>query len=172
MKKTILLSTAAAVLMAGAASAQDTKWNLGAGYTYFDAEGGEIDVLNIRGGYDFTEYFGIEGELLIGLTDEDVVVNGVNASVGMDYGLGVFAKGQYPINEQVSLFGRLGYVHHELEAGVAGLTASEEDNGFAYGAGFEWAFSGPNAVRVDYTRYDYEDFGEADTFSIGYVRRF
>ena len=76
MQKTILLSTAAALLIAGGASAQDSKWHLGAGYTYFDASDVELDVINIRGGYDITEHFGVEGELLVGLEDEDLTIAG------------------------------------------------------------------------------------------------
>ena len=80
MQKTILLSTAAALLIAGGASAQESKWNIGAGYTYFDASDVELDVINVRGGYDFTPYFGLEGELLVGLEDEDLSVAGVPAT--------------------------------------------------------------------------------------------
>ena len=32
-------------------------------------------------------------------------------------------------------------------------------------------FAGNNGVRVDYTRFDFED-GEADVFGLSYVRRF
>lgn len=171
MKKTILLSAAAAVLAAGAANAQESQWHLGAGYTYFDAEGVELDVLNIRGGYDFTQYFGVEGELLVGLGDEDVTVGAVTGDVSLDYGLGVFAKAQYPLAEQFSVYGRLGYIYHEAEANVAGFSLSGDEDGFGYGVGAEWAVSGPNAVRFDYTRYDY-DGAETDAWSVGYVRRF
>jgi len=172
MIKTLLLSAAALSITAGAATAQDGKWNLGAGYTYFDADAVELDVLNIRGGYDFTEYLGVEGELLVGLQDEDITIAGVTGDVSLDYGVGIFGKAQYPLTEQLSVFGRVGYVVHEVEAEVAGVEDSDDEDGFAFGAGAEWAFSGPNAIRFDYTRYDYDGGGDADAWSIGYVRRF
>ncbi|WP_022701510.1 porin family protein [Oceanicaulis alexandrii] len=172
MQKTILLSTAAALLIAGGASAQDSKWHLGAGYTYFDASDVELDVINIRGGYDITEYFGVEGELLVGLEDEDLTIAGVSGDVGLDYGLGVFAKAQYPLAEQVSVYGRLGYAYHEIDASFAGAQFEDSSDAFAFGGGLEWTVSGPNAVRLDYTRYEYEGDGDADAFSIGYVLRF
>ncbi|WP_439637661.1 porin family protein [Oceanicaulis sp.] len=172
MQKTILLSTAAALLIAGGASAQDSKWHLGAGYTYFDASDVELDVINVRGGYDITEYFGVEGELLVGLEDEDVTIGGVPGDIGLDYGLGIFAKAQYPLAEQVSVYGRLGYAYHELDASIASAQFEDSSDAFAFGGGLEWTVSGPNAVRLDYTRYEYDGDGDADAFSIGYVRRF
>jgi opacity protein-like surface antigen len=172
MQKTILLSTAAALLIAGGASAQESKWNIGVGYTYFDASDVELDVINVRGGYDFTEYFGVEGELLVGLEDEDLTIAGVPGEVGLDYGLGIYAKVQYPLTEQLSVFGRAGYAYHEIDASFANTQFGDEEDALAFGAGLEWTVSGPNAVRLDYTRYEYDGDADADAFSIGYVRRF
>lgn len=172
--KTILLSTAAALLVTTAASAQatDGRVNLGAGYTFLDTDGVEFDALTLRGGYDVNPYFGFEGEALIGLGDETVDVLGVDVDTSLNYGLGAFAKGQYPINEAVSLFGRVGYVWAEIEADALGFSETDDADGFGYGAGVEWAFNGANAVRAEYTRYDFEDDAEADGWSLSYVRRF
>ncbi len=43
-----------------------------------------------------------------------------------------------------------------------------------YGVGGEYFFDGKNGVRVDYTRFDFQKSGaaDADTWSVGYVRRF
>ena len=172
MQKTILLSTAAALLIAGGASAQESKWNIGAGYTYLDVQDVELDVLNLRAGYDFTPYFGVEGEALIGLEDEDVTIAGVTGDVGLDYGLGIYGKAQYPLTEQVSVYGRAGYARHEADASFVGVEFDEGEDAFAFGGGLEWAIAGPNAVRFDYTRYEYDGDGDADAYSIGYVRRF
>ncbi|XBQ16503.1 MAG: porin family protein [Oceanicaulis sp.] len=167
--KTILLSTAAALIAASAASAQDaaeSKFELGAGYTLLDGDGVEFDALTLRGGYNVNEFFAVEGEALFGLGDENL---GGGFSAELNYGLGVFAKAEYPVGERVSVFGRLGYTWAEVE--VSGL-GSEDADGFAYGVGGEFAVSGPNAIRADYTRYDYEDGAEADGWSIAYVRSF
>jgi opacity protein-like surface antigen len=170
--KTLLLSTAAAVLAAAGAHAQDAgQFHVGGGYTWLDADEVELDTLNLRGGYDFTPYLGVEGEVLVGLGDESVTVGSVTGDVSLDYGLGAFAKAQFPVNEQFSVFGRLGYAYWEAEASVGGFTLSDEEDGVAYGVGGEWAFAGPNAVRVDYTRYDFDN-AETDAFGVSYVRRF
>jgi len=49
---------------------------------------------------------------------------------------------------------------------------SDNDSGLAYGVGATWTPGGGlNGVRADYTRYDF-DPAEADTWSVGLVRRF
>lgn len=169
--KTILLSTAALLAAASGASAQDGQFHLGAGYTFLDADGVDFDAVTVRGGYDFTEFLGVEGEALIGLGDETFTVGNVTGDVSVDYGLGVFGKAQYPLNEQVSIFARLGYAYYEAEASAAAISVSDSEGGLAYGVGAEWAFAGPNAVRFDYTRTDFED-GDFDAYTLSYVRRF
>lgn len=167
--KTILLASAAALVAAAGASAQDANgFYAGAGYTYVDADGVEFDTINLIAGYDFTQFLAVEGEALIGLGDENV--GGVDAS--LEYALGLYGKAQYPLNEQFSLFARVGYVTAEVEASAGGLSASDSEDGFAYGVGAEFAFAGPNAVRFDYTRYDFEDNAESDNFGLSYIRRF
>ncbi|MFW5660952.1 MAG: outer membrane beta-barrel protein, partial [Oceanicaulis sp.] len=119
--KTILLSTAAALIAATAASAQETAGNvhLGAGYTLLDTDGVEFDAINLRGGYDFTPFVGVEGEALIGLGEEDL---GLGVDASFNYGLGAYVKGQYPVTEALSVFGRAGYVFAEVEASAAGVS--------------------------------------------------
>lgn len=172
--KTILLSTAAALIAASAASAQeaDGKFNFGAGYTFLDTDEVEFDALTLRAGYDVTEFFGVEGEALIGLGDESTTVLGTTVDAEFNYGLGLYAKGQYPLTEAFSVHGRVGYVWAEVEASAVGVSASDEEDGLGYGVGVEYAFNGLNAVRADYTRYDFEDDAEADGWSVSYVRRF
>jgi outer membrane immunogenic protein len=173
--KTILLSTVAILAAASGASAQDGQFHLGGGYTFLNGEGANFDALTLRGGYDYNEFFGVEGEALIGLGDESVTVGGVTGDVSVDYGFGLFGKAQYPLNEQFSIFARLGYAYYEAEASAAlggqTVSVSEGEGGVAYGVGAEWAFAGPNAVRFDYTRNDLDD-AEIDAYTLSYVRRF
>lgn len=166
--KTILLSTAAALIAASAASAQDaaSKLEVGAGYTLLDSDGVDFDALTVRGGYAVSDFFGVEAEAMIGLGDEDIAP-GVSAE--LNHTLGLFIKIEYPLSERVSVFGRLG--HSWIEAEVTGL-GSDNANGLAYGGGAEFTISGPNAIRADYTKYDYNNGGEVDGWSVSFVRRF
>jgi outer membrane immunogenic protein len=176
--KTLLLTASAAVLLAGAAQAQQPaqsgQFHLGAGYQYIDADSLDIDALSIRGGYDFTPFFGVEADLLIGLGDETIAtIDGERIKGGLDYAIGAYAKAQYPITPEFSVFARGGYIYADAEVSAAGVTVSDNVDGWAFGAGAEWAFAGPNAVRFDYTRYDFTDGnGNADAFGVSYVRRF
>lgn len=166
--KTLLLAASAAVLTTAGVSAQEPgQFHLGGGYTFIDADGVEFDALTLRGGYDFTEYFGLEGDVLVGLGEESVGL----VDVSLDYGVGGFAKLQAPVAENFSIFARLGYVYWEASASAGGFGLSDGDDGAALGVGAEYAFSGPHAVRFDYTRYDF-DGAESDGFGVSYVRRF
>ncbi|KAA5804793.1 porin family protein [Alkalicaulis satelles] len=169
--KTILLSTAAALLVVSGASAQDGRIHLGGGALHIDADGANVSGAYVRGGYDFTQFFGAELEGHLGLKDDTVNLGGgVFADVGLNYGVAGFLKAQYPVSEQFSVFARGGYAWAEFDASAAGLSIKEDDDGFAYGVGAEWAFAGPNAIRFDYTRVNFSE--DANVWTIGYVRRF
>jgi len=172
VKKTILLSTGAAILLASAASAQDSKWNLGAGYTFLDTDVAELNAFNVRGDYALTDYLSAEGELIVGLGNEDIVLGNASGDLSLDYGFGLYAKASFPLNETISAFGRVGYVYHEYDNSIANATFNNVEDGLAFGAGLEWSLTGPHTLRADYTRFEYDGGVDADAFSIGYAYRF
>lgn len=102
-------------------------------------------------------YIGAEVEATTGVTNQD--------EIDLDYSVAAFGVLRAPVTEQLNLLGRVGY-----------NTANIEDqfhvDGVAYGAGVEYNFNRQNGLRVDYTRYDIEDFGNADSVSVAYLRRF
>jgi len=169
--KTLLLTTTAALLTAGAASAQSTEINPevygSVGYTYADFDDAGFDVATLRGGVDLNDYFGVEAEAGFGLSAEDI--SGV--AVELDTLWGTYAKAQYPLTEQFDAFARIGYVDAEVEGSLAGTTVSVGDDGVGYGVGGQYWFAGKNGVRGEYTRYDFDE-GEADAFTLSYVRKF
>lgn len=158
-------------------------------YDYEDedfAESFDFDFGAIGGhvGYDFSPYFGVEGEVLIGVKDESLsfTIEGdtddedidINADVSLDSLYGIFGKANWPVSEQLNLFGRVGYVSGkiELSTDVEDLgNFSETDEAFAYGVGATFVLSGNVYARDDYTRYDF-DGSEADMFMIGAGIRF
>lgn len=172
--KTILLASAAALVAASAASAQDAQgeFKLGAGYTFLDFEDAEFHAVTARGGYDFVKYFGLEGEALVGINEEEVDVIGVNVDTKLQYSLGLFAKAHFPLSDQFTVFARAGYVWTEFEASAAGFTLSDDLDGNAYGLGGEFAINEHYSVRGEYTMYDYGDDADVDSGSISIVRRF
>ena len=173
MYRSLIAASLSVLVLTAAASAQDEpQFTLGAGYERFDVDGVDLDSLALRGGYDFSQYFGVEGQLNIGLGDDTVDVLGTDVDVELNYAAGVFGVVRPWSNEQASVFLRAGYTVADVEASAAGISVSDNDDAWAYGVGGEWFFSGNNGVRVDYTRYEFDEGTDADAFGITYVRRF
>ncbi|MBR9825971.1 MAG: porin family protein [Alphaproteobacteria bacterium] len=168
MIRSILSASIAAIAMAGAAQAQDMTFS--AGWERADFDGADFDTAVVRGAYFFNENFGVEGQLNIGVGDEEFDLGVTTVDVSMDYGVGAFAVGRIASSENFNLLGRLGYVHAELEADAANITVSEDDGAFAVGVAAEWFFDASNGVRFDYTHADFDD--SVSFYGISYVRRF
>ena len=168
MVRSIVAASLAALSFASVSQAQD--YVLSAGYERADFDGVELDTISLRGRYMFNERFGAEGQLNFGLGDESVDFGIATADVSLDYGVGAFAFANLISNEGLNVFGRLGYIHAEIEADAAGITVSEDDGAFAAGIGAEFFFDDNNGVRFDYTWADYDD--SANFYGVSYVRRF
>ena len=175
MKRSITLAFAACSIAAVPALAQDSGWYGDVGYQFhsIDDDGTEADLGTITGhvGYDFTPNLAAEGELGIGVQDEDINVLGTNVELGVNYLVGAYGRVQAPLSENLTVFARAGLVQAEVEAEGAGASASDSETGAGYGVGGEFHFDGQNGIRADYTRYDIEDL-EIDAFMIGYSRKF
>ena len=175
--RTVAFSAAAVAVIAIAApaAAQDwtnPSWYASGGYSNLSADGADasLDAVTGRVGARFNPYFGAEGELSIGVGDEEVTP-GVDVSLSHD--AAIYAVGALPLAENFEVFGRVGYGTTELEVSGGGLTLAEDGDSWNYGVGANYFFDGVNGVRADYTRRDFQnDGGEADVWSINYVRRF
>ena len=170
--KTLKTAIAAIAVLgfAGAAHAQD-----GQAYVNVGVDTLEFDQYGIGGklGYQFSDYFGVEAQGSIGIIDDEVTLGGTTVDVGYDYLIGGFATGTLPLGESVDLIGRVGYYAAEVSAEVTagGIGASDDEDGFAFGAGLQYMWDDLNGVRADYTYLD-GDGGHADAVSLSYVRKF
>ena len=175
MKKIFVAATAIAMIGAPAASAQGLY--VDGGYSFIsisdDDLGVDFDLGAIGGhfGYDFNANFGVEGEVMVGVNDEEFSDGFDSASLGLNYALGAYGKVQAPIGEQIRVFARAGLVQAELEAdvtlsGFGSASESSSETGAGYGVGAIFEVNDKIFVRGDYTRYDIEDV-EADAFMIG-----
>jgi len=168
----------AGLAAAGHAQSADNGFNLSAGYTRMDLEDFELSAATLRGGYDFNRHFGIEGQLDLGIDGDEASICPPNAAcvaaiseVDLDYSIGAYAVGRLPLTDRFRVFGRLGYVTSEFDANVA-YGGATDDQGIAWGAGAEFDIWEAGAIRFDYTRTDYDDFGESDAFTLSYAYRF
>ena len=172
MRNVFLFTAAAAAVLAAPAMAQERVYGSVA-YSQLEADGVDLGAVTGRLGYKFNPNFAVEGEASFGVSDDDVTIGATTASVEHEYDAAVYAVGTLPISPNFELFARGGYGTTEIEASAAGFTASESGESWNYGVGANWFLDGRNGIRADWTRRDFtNDGGEADVWSLGYVRRF
>jgi hypothetical protein len=174
MRNVFLYTVTAAALLAAPAMAQDASNVYGSvGYSQVEADGVDLGAVTGRLGYKINPNFAVEGEASFGVADDDVRLGAVTAKVEHEYDAAVYAVGILPINPNFELFGRLGYGTTEIEASAAGVSASDSGESWNYGVGANYFIDDRNGIRADWTRRDFRnDGGEADVWSLGYVRKF
>lgn len=166
----------AAPAMAQPMSMPDTSvyWTLG--YSHATYEDGELGGVTGRLGVRFGRFFGVEGEVTVGVAGDEVRYLGTDVDVDLNHDLGIYAVGFAPVNPNFDVFGRVGYGTTDLEASVAGFTASDNQESFNFGVGAQYFFDGANGVRGEYTRKEFDDSGTGDgganVWSLAYTRRF
>jgi OOP family OmpA-OmpF porin len=154
--KTLLavFSMASFVVVAQPATAQDTGVYLGAGLGMASAkqictnsvggcDSGETSY-RLFGGYQLNKNFGVEGGYqyfgTFSVGTAGVVSNAVD----------VVAVGSWPFTPEFSAYGKLGgYL-----ARTSSAPSSEDNSGFVYGLGVEWALSKALGVRGEWQRYN------------------
>lgn len=171
--RNILLSTAAITLFAAApALAQDgPTWYGSVGYSSLSAEGVDADLGAVTGriGARLNPYFGVEGEGSVGVKDDTIGA----VDVELEHDLAAYAVGFLPVTPNLDLIGRVGYGTTSIEASSGALTVAEDGESVNYGVGAQYNLDGSNGIRADWTRRDFrDDGGEADVWSLNYVRRF
>lgn len=87
-----------------------------------------------------------------------------------------FGVARLPISDSFSIHSRAG-LHStrftaELNDGARVLKQNETSFGLAYGIGMNYSFSPKNDIRLDYTVYDNEVGGNADSLSVAVAHKF
>jgi opacity protein-like surface antigen len=177
-----MLAAAAAVALpmavAGVANAADSgvTYTGELGYTRAEFQDSTpsvgLNTIHARLGAQFNQNWGVEAEAATSLGSDKENVGGVNVDVKMNYLVGAFVVGSYPVNENVSVFARVGVASAKIEAKSGAVSADDTNSGWGIGAGVKWfPQGGANGVRVEYTRYDFDGSG-VNAFGVGYVRKF
>lgn len=177
------VAVAAALLAPAAASAQtaDTGFYGSAGYAIISPSGAPSDLgaINVRGGYQFNPYLGIEVEGAVGVDDGHFTsgtgATAVRGSYGLDWSVGAFGVARYPVSDQFDVFARAGVVHGEFKgkarSGATTVRVNDNDEAFAAGVGAQVNFDDKNGIRADYTRYEGSDV-DANVWAVSFVRKF
>ena len=113
-----------------------------------------MTAVSINAGYNFNQYFAIEGRYSVSLGDLDIDTMNTERSEAWDMSnIGLYLKPQYSI-DSFTLYGLLGYGQFTLDN-----DASYSADGFQYGLGVNMMATDNMDVYIDYRRlYDDEDF--------------
>lgn len=168
----IAAAAVAAAFVPAAASAQVTGYG-SLGYSHHSLEDADLGAIQGRVGARINPYLGVEGELGFGVKKDDVSIGGVNGKAELKNQFAVYGVGFLPVAPNADLYARVGYGKTEGKVSIPGASADADGNSWNYGVGGQYFLDDKNGVRADYTRHDYEDdAGEADVWSVGYVRKF
>ena len=153
----IIATTSVLCAFATTAAAQDDKAYGTLGVELLDVQGTSWNVVG-RVGYDLHEYFAVEGEGSVGVIED-------SDDFKIDYKIGGFVRGKYPLGEQFEVFARIGYFYADSEFG--------DVDDIAFGGGIEYFFNSEkkHSVRLDYTNLEGGN-NNADVFSVVYGIRF
>ncbi|SHH42753.1 porin family protein [Massilia sp. CF038] len=183
MKKIIFAMIAGATVFSGAAMAQSkpyvgvavasasNEFKIG-GATNVDAEGWK-PAAKIFGGVDFTPTFGMEaGYTDLRKADTSFNIGGTGYTGTTDGHRAYLAgKATMPVNEQFSVYGKLGagYTKTKLSTTAPGLSGSDSKTEVYAGLGGQYNLSDKAALILEYERYGKsKDVGaKADAITAG-----
>ncbi len=167
--KTILIAAAAAAALLAApalAQAQDTTVYASAGLGVIDASPVKLGVATFRVGANFTPVFGVEAEGSLGVSGDKIL--GVDVDLNSEYG--AFVTLRHAIGEKGSLIGRVGYASAEIEASAGPVSVTDDQSGMAFGLGVQGEIGSNSAIRLDWTRYNFDE--DADAITVSFVHTF
>jgi len=140
----------------GQSKAKDACTGLvGLGITCDDTD----TALTLFGGYQINKSFGAElGYVNLG----EVSATGPGGTATIEAkGFELVGVGTLPINQQFSLFGKLGFFRWDLDASAPGVSISESGMDLTYGFGVKYDFTKNFAVRAYWQQY--KDVGDEAT---------
>lgn len=142
---------------------------------YFDADDLSIPTIGARAGYQLNKFLSVEGDLRIGVQDDDSNLANVGgeAEIGLTASAAIFARASLPLSERLSTHVRLGTFISEYSVeltNVAGTGGSgqytTQPAGLAVGAGAEFDLSEDFYLRTDYTLFEFPGT-ESDALTVG-----
>lgn len=176
IKTAIAASALIVVTLPGVALAQDDYRFYGSfGYSAVNTDEVDLGAVTARLGYKLAPWIGVEAEGSIGVKDEgfDVSIGGSSGAFELKHDAAAYAVAYLPLGENFELFARAGYGTTAIESDVYGVSVRGQGESLNYGVGAS-VFIRNDGLRADWTRRDFTDdnAGEADVWSVSYVRRF
>lgn len=146
MKKLIKNSLSIAAISLASASAFSEVY-IGGSVGQTDYDSSAIDdgtSFELKGGYKFNEYFGLEGSYL-DLGDGDISGGG---SVSVD-GFKAAVVGSIPVAETVDIYGKVGLYSWDSDG--------NDGNDINYGVGVAWGVADNVKVNLGYDMYELDE---------------
>jgi len=111
-----------------------------------------------------------------GFTDDTLTPGTSKLTTEYTNSLAGFGLARLPISDHFSIHSRAGLhttrFKSKLDDGTNVLKQNETSLGLAYGLGMNYSFTPKNDIRLDYTVYDNEVGGNADSLSIAVAHKF
>lgn len=148
------------LITSGSVDGKDTAWKIFGGYLFNRHFGIESAYVNLGEASYSGDFFGAA------VTGGTVKVSGFN----------IAALGSYPINEQFSLFGKIGLFMWEAKAndttaGLGAFSATQDGTDVSFGLGVGYDFTRNLGVRAEWELFKTDD-ADASLISIGVLWRF
>ena len=131
---------------------------------------------SLIGGYQFTKNWGAEAFLFTGAGKLEVATGGGSAAIN-GTAFGVNGVGTIPINDNFSVYGKLGYafIKTEVNPGTAGV--GDKRNTITGGLGVQYNVNKEVGARFGWDRYELSTNGgqqkpETDVWSVGGIMKF
>jgi len=131
-----------------------------------------LSNIDLLAGYEFHRHFAVEVRYSTSFTQEDITK--------MD-GWSIFAKPKYPVTEDFTLYGLLGYGNVQLD-GTNGSGIEMDKSGFQWGLGLSYMFNEHFDFFADYkflaNKFDGLDSNKnsievsVDAFTVGVIYKF
>ncbi|MDQ1325703.1 MAG: hypothetical protein QG564_827 [Campylobacterota bacterium] len=148
---------------------------VGLGYSYMNAhsdpflyereatiEEGDLtsNSLLLLAGYKYNQYLGLEARYTMNVDDVEFEYDGYPAIDLEDSdmtNIGIYAKGMYPVTEELDVYALLGYGQVTIDTGIE-YFGDLSESGFQWGLGASYDVTENIGVFADYTRL-YDDTG-------------
>jgi hypothetical protein len=127
----------------------------------------KLNDINARIGTRINPYFGVEGELGLGLNSD----NNALGKFRLKDREGVYAVGFLPVSDRVELLGRVGVANQNLDK-PAGLTHIETGASTDVGVGAQVKLNSDYALRGDLTHSYYSHKAASDRVGVSLVHKF
>ncbi len=129
--------------------------------------------LGVDGGYLGLE---VEGSKSF-KSDKTTLTSGTLQKDEIDYSVAGFGVVRVPLGSRIKALGRFGYHFTKMDQSLtatSGTTtvSAQKINDIAYGGGLEFDVSVKDSFRIDYTGYETDTIGRADSVTASYLRRF